>query len=114
MRIFGFFWRLLDAGRRVVFNLLFLLLLVVLIGAWVANRTSPLQDNTTLVLDLKGALVEQKSGSASGSLLAQVRGESGAAIKLEAPVRGIILTGNTLTETRPVEVYRNHMEWRFS
>lgn len=27
-------------------------------------------------------------------------GESGAAIKLEAPVRGIILTGNTLTETR--------------
>ena len=82
MRIFGFFWRLLDAGRRVVFNLLFLLLLVVLIGAWVANRTSPLQDNTTLVLDLKGALVEQKSGSASGSLLAQVRGESGAATRL--------------------------------
>ena len=22
--------------------------------------------------------------------------------------------GNTLTETRPGEVYRNHMEWRFS
>lgn len=63
-------------------NLLLLLLVVILVAAFFTARPRALQDNTTLVLDLKGALVEQKSGSAGGSLLAQVRGESSAATRL--------------------------------
>ncbi|MDP2370780.1 signal peptide peptidase SppA [Rhodoferax sp.] len=81
-RIFRIIWRALDLGRRVLLNLLLLLLVVILVAAFFAGRPRALQDNTTLVLDLKGALVEQKSGSAGGSLLAQVRGESRAATRL--------------------------------
>lgn len=81
-RIFRVFWRTLDLGRRILLNLLLLLVIVILVAAYVAGRPRALQDNTALVLDLKGALVEQKSGSASGSLLAQVRGESSAATRL--------------------------------
>ena len=81
-RIFRFFWRLLDLGRRVLLNLLLLAVVAILFAAFLAGRPSALQDNTTLVLDLKGPLVEQKSGSAGGSLMAQLRGENSSATRL--------------------------------
>lgn len=67
-------WRWLDAGRRFVLNLLFLLLLLVLLYALLAGGPKPLQAKTQLVLDLKGQLVEQSSVSAREALSSGVRG----------------------------------------
>src|SRR5471030_2057952 len=71
---FSFFWRALDAGRRTVLNLLFLALLLVLLYMIFGGGSKPLAPKTTLVLDLKGQLVEQASGSARDALVAGVRG----------------------------------------
>ena len=51
---FGKLWWLLDASRRLVLNLLFLLLIAALVYA-VAKRGPPaVEEKTALVLDLKG------------------------------------------------------------
>lgn len=55
-------WRLLDATRRLLLNLLLLALLLAA-AWWLLKPAHPaLQDKTALVLDLRGALVEQASG----------------------------------------------------
>ena len=55
-------WRLLDATRRALLNLLLLGLVVA--GAWALLRSAApaLHDKTALVLDIGGALVEQRTG----------------------------------------------------
>jgi protease-4 len=74
-RFFGGLWWLLDGTRRLVFNLLFLALLVLIAVAWWAGRGTPsLQDKTALVLNLRGDLVEQYAGSGSEVLLAEAFG----------------------------------------
>ena len=55
-------WDALNFTRRLVFNLLFLLLLVIFVVAlFSAERARPLLDRTTLVIAPEGALVEQFS-----------------------------------------------------
>ncbi len=71
---FAFFWRALDAGRRTVFNLLFLALVIALLVAIFGSGAKPLAAKTTLVLDLKGQLVEQSSVSVRDTVLNGVRG----------------------------------------
>ncbi|OFA05099.1 signal peptide peptidase SppA [Duganella sp. HH101] len=71
---FAFIWRALDTGRRAVLNLLFLFVLIVLGYAIFGGGAKPLQSKTTLVLNLKGQLVEQSSGNARDALLTSVRG----------------------------------------
>ncbi|MYM66503.1 signal peptide peptidase SppA [Pseudoduganella sp. FT55W] len=71
---FAFFWRALDAGRRTVLNLIFLALVLVLLYAIFGGGAKPLQPKTTLVLELKGQLVEQSSVNARDALLTNVRG----------------------------------------
>jgi len=71
---FGFFWRALDAGRRTILNLLFLALLIVLAIAIFSGGAKPLAAKTTLVLDLKGQLVEQTSTNPRDALLTGVQG----------------------------------------
>jgi len=71
---FAFFWRALDTGRRTVLNVLFLLVLIVLGYAIFFGGAKPLSPKTTLVLNLKGQLVEQSSGNARDALLTSVRG----------------------------------------
>ena len=69
-------WNLLDATRRALFNLLLLALLLGL--AWLLLRPGApaLQDKTALVVDISGALVEQRSGVAlREQLLGQVQGQ---------------------------------------
>ena len=73
-RGFARFWRLLDATRRTFFNLLFLLIVVVAIVAWVKRGPPPLEAKTALVLDLHGAIAEQKAGIARPSLLSLAGG----------------------------------------
>ncbi|MDC6167434.1 signal peptide peptidase SppA [Paucibacter sp. XJ19-41] len=73
---FSKLWWLLDASRRALLNLLLLALLVGLIVALATRGPKPLEDKTTLVLDLKGRLVEQYSGSARDQAMAQLQGQS--------------------------------------
>ncbi|MBH9578452.1 signal peptide peptidase SppA [Inhella proteolytica] len=67
-------WAWLDTSRRFVFNLLWLLILIALVSALLKRDPEPLQDKTTLVLNLQGRLVEQHSGSPRERLEAELRG----------------------------------------
>ena len=73
-RGFSFCWRVLDAGRRTVLNLLFLVLLIALLYAIFGGGAKPLAPKTMLVLDLKGQLVEQSSASVRDTLVNGIRG----------------------------------------
>lgn len=69
------FWRGLDATRRFVFNVLFLVLLIALLLAIFGGGAKPLGANTSLVLELHGDLVEEQSGGLRDALLSNVGGE---------------------------------------
>jgi protease-4 len=71
---FAFFWRAVDTGRRFIFNLLFLVLAIFVLYALFGGGVKPLAAKTTLVLDLKGQLVEQSSTNVRETLLNGVRG----------------------------------------
>lgn len=70
-RGFGFLWRTLDACRRLFFNLLFLLFVVILLLAIFGSSIKRLDDKTALLLDFTGRLVEQHPSGASLSVLAE-------------------------------------------
>jgi protease-4 len=74
-RGFGAAWRALDATRRTTLNLLFLAFLIFLLWAVFGGGVKPLGPKTALVLDLKGVLVEQSSGSVRDALMANVSGD---------------------------------------
>jgi protease-4 len=78
----GFFWRALDATRRTVFNLIFLFILIVLIMAVFGGGLKPLTPKTALVINVKGSIVEQNSGSVQDTLLANVNGEARRQVQL--------------------------------
>lgn len=78
----GMLWRGLDATRRFVLNMLFLLILVVFLAAIFGGGTKPLADKTALVLELRGDLAEQTTGSVGDQLLANVGGETRRTIQL--------------------------------
>lgn len=78
----GMLWRGLDATRRFVLNMLFLLILVVFLVALFGGGTKPLADKTALVLELRGDLAEQTTGSVGDQLLANVGGETRRTIQL--------------------------------
>ena len=73
-RLLGGFWRAVDATRRVVINLLFLLVVGLLAIALFAGTHLRLSDNTALVFILKGDLVEQYTGSAREAALTEALG----------------------------------------
>jgi len=82
-RGFGMFWRALDATRRTVLNLLFLVIVVLLLFAVFGGGAKPLSDKTALVLELKGELVEQSSVSVQESLMSGIgAGETRRTIQL--------------------------------
>ena len=74
-RCFSFLWRMLDGGRRIFLNLLFLILLVFIAIGLFAGGTKKLDDKTALVLDLRGNLVEQQTDSARELLLMEAQGD---------------------------------------
>lgn len=72
-RFFGALWHTLDFLRRLVVNLVFLALLLVVLGAWLfSGRVEPLEEKTALVVDLRGALVEQYTNGPAEALLANM------------------------------------------
>jgi len=82
-RGFGMFWRALDATRRTLFNLIFLAIVVVILIAMFTGGAKPLADKTTLVLELKGELVEQHSATVRETLMSGIgAGEARRTIQL--------------------------------
>ncbi len=72
----GALWWFLDATRRTLLNLLFLAL-IVLIGVALLQREAPtLRDDTALVLELQGPLVEEHPGGVRDNALAQLQGNT--------------------------------------
>jgi protease-4 len=72
----GKFWRAVDATRRTILNLLFLAVLIFILWAiFGGGGVKPLGARTALVLDLKGTLVEQSSGSVRDALMANLNGD---------------------------------------
>ncbi len=72
--IFGGLWSVIDGTRRLIFNLLFLALVVVAIVVAVSGPPA-IKERTVLVINPSGPLVEQRSGSAREAALKQARGE---------------------------------------
>jgi len=85
-RVLGSLWWLIDGSRRLVFNLLWLLLLGALLWWMVKPGPPALQDKTALVLDLEGPVVEQRSGGTRDSAIKQLQGEEIA----ELPLRDLL------------------------
>ncbi len=71
---FGKLWWLVDASRRTVLNLLFLLLVLALVIVFSRSGKLVLDEKTALILNLSGALVEQNSANARDAALAQLGG----------------------------------------
>ncbi len=82
-RALRFVWRTLDATRRLVLNLLFLSLVLLLVYVFSGGANiKPLPAKTTLVLDLKGQLVEQHSASVRDTVMSNVRGDAKKTVQL--------------------------------
>ncbi len=75
-RFFRGAWRVVDVSRRVVLNLLFMIILIAVIIAFARSGPLPLADKTALVLRIDGTVGEQKSGNLRSTALEQVRGEA--------------------------------------
>jgi protease-4 len=78
----GALWRGLDATRRFVLNLIFLLILVAFAWALFGGGLKPLAPKTALVLDLKGELVEERAGSVRDSVVAGLSGNARRLVRL--------------------------------
>ena len=74
-RAFGMLWSAVDSTRRIVLNLIFLLIVIVLLVAIFGGGVKPIAAKTALVLDLKGNLVEQHSGTVRDALVTNASGE---------------------------------------
>ena len=81
-RFFRGAWRFVDVSRRVVLNLVFLAILLVVIVGLVKSGPSALADKTALVLNIDGTIGEQKAGTLRSTALDQVRGDSQQKIQL--------------------------------
>ena len=85
-RTVGGFLRVVDAARRFVVNVLFLLIVAVVLLALFARPHLRLAENTALVVALNGDLVEQYSGSAREAALA----ESLQGVERETQLRDVV------------------------
>lgn len=79
---FANLWGFVDAARRTVLNLLFLLIIAAIVFALLRSGPAALGEKTTLVMALKGPLVEQRGGDVRDNALAQVRGQAVEAVQL--------------------------------
>src|SRR5690606_26195186 len=83
-------WHALDFSRRLVFNLLFLLIVVLLLVALAtAERAKPVLDRTTLVIAPEGALVEQFSVDPVSRAFAKMSGQDTPEVRLRDLLRVI-------------------------
>jgi protease-4 len=74
VRFFAGIWALFNFTRRLVFGVIALILLIGFIAA-LRTGTAKLQDQTALVLDPKGAIVEQYTNDAAQRALSNLAGD---------------------------------------
>ena len=79
---FGRLWAFIDATRRALLNLLFVLIVIAVLFALLKSGPPALADKTTLVLALSGPIVEQRGGSVRDNAIAQVRGNAMQSVQL--------------------------------
>ena len=87
-RFFRGSWNALDFTRRLVFNLVFLALLIAFAGSFFAGRPA-LAPRTTLVLDPSGAIVEQYSSDPAQRALSNLAGNPTQEVQLRDLLRVI-------------------------
>ena len=75
-RFFRGVWRVVDVSRRVVLNLLFLLILAIVVIALAKSGPASIAEKTALVLRIDGTIGEQRTGTLRSTALDQVRGEA--------------------------------------
>lgn len=87
-RLFRGLWNALDFSRRLVLNLVFLIIAFVILASLL--RSSPTLDaRTALVLDPKGAIVEQYSTDAAERALSNMTGDGVKEVQLRDLLRTI-------------------------
>jgi protease IV len=87
--LFAGLWRLVDGLRRLVLNLVFLLVVAGLAVAWWASRPPALKERTVLVIDLDGAIVEQRSRSPADLLRDRASGRAARQMPLRDVLRAL-------------------------
>lgn len=85
-RLWNGFWGAIDVTRRVVLNLVFLLILVLFISALFGLGKPVLQPGTALLLAPRGEIVEQYSADPGDRVLARVTGDE----VLEVQLRDVL------------------------
>lgn len=77
---FRFIWQAINFTNHLVFNIIMLFVVILIIAAISAGMSSksftPLNDNTALVLDLEGDLVEQRTADSISTAIAEAQGDS--------------------------------------
>lgn len=75
---FRFIWQAINFTNHLVFNIIMLFVLILIIAAISAGMSSksfaPLSNNTALVLDLEGQLVEQRTADSISTAIAEAQG----------------------------------------
>jgi len=87
-RFFQSVWNALNFTRRLVFNLIFLLILLAFLGGFLAKRPT-ISPRTALVLDPSGAIVEQFSTDPTQRALASIAGNESPEVQLRDLLRAI-------------------------
>src|SRR6185369_17488890 len=82
---------LVDGSRRLLLNLIFLLIIGFLLAGWLRSGPPVMQDKTMLVLNLAGPLVDQRSGSARDRALRPARGQPDEQVQLRDVLRALEL-----------------------
>ena len=100
-RFFVGLWDAMNFTRRLVFNLLFFGLLLLVLAAIASGDTAkPLLDRTTLVIAPEGKLVEQYSTDPASRALAKMFGDDG---KGEVQLRDLLRTIDEAKDDKRIE-----------
>jgi protease-4 len=100
-RFFVGLWDAMNFTRRLVFNLLFFGVLLLVLAAIASGDTAkPLLDRTTLVIAPEGKLVEQYSTDAASRALAKMFGDDG---KGEVQLRDLLRTIDEAKDDKRIE-----------
>lgn len=75
-RVLGYVWRGLDASRRFLLNLIFLLIVLAIAAGFFHGQSRPALPQTTLVLNLAGRISEQRDGNERDALLQALQSDA--------------------------------------
>ncbi len=100
-RVIRGFWRGLDFSRRVVFNIIFLLIVLAILAA-IGKDAAPVVEKTALVVNPEGAIVEQYTVDPASRMLAKALGEETGEVQLRDIVRAIDVAAKDGNITRLV------------